>query len=101
VVVILANNGERGVSEFSHAPIGYFDAILMDIRMPVMDGYEATKVIRSLTREDAKKVPIIAMTADAFEDDVKKALASGMNAHLAKPVSPEDLYKTLEKVLQP
>jgi len=97
MVVVIANNGERGVSAFSRSPIGYFDVILMDIRMPVMDGYEATKAIRSLTREDAKKVAIIAMTADAFEDDVKKALAVGMNAHLSKPVSPEDLYKTLEK----
>jgi CheY-like chemotaxis protein len=98
VEIITANNGQEACDILSE---NSFDLILSDINMPVMDGYEATKVIRSLTREDAKKVPIIAMTADAFEDDVKKALASGMNAHLAKPVSPEDLYKTLEKVLQP
>lgn len=95
VSVLIANNGERGVAEFARSPVGYFAAILMDIRMPVMDGYEASKEIRSLAREDAERVPIIAMTADAFTDDIEKALASGMDAHLAKPVSPQALYETL------
>jgi len=68
--------------------------------MPIMDGYEATKTLRSLKRPDAKNIPIIAMTADAFEDDIKKCLKVGMNAHIAKPINPEILYGTLEKALQ-
>lgn len=99
VSVVIANNGERGVAEFAHAPIAYFDAILMDIRMPVMDGYEASKAIRSLAREDAKKVPIIALSADAFEDDVAKATSLGMNGYLKKPVSPQELYETLSELI--
>lgn len=99
MVVVLANNGERGVTAFAESTPDYFDVILMDIRMPVMDGYEATKAIRALNRPDAKKVVIVAMTADAFEDDVKKALAVGMNGHLSKPVSPQDLYRTLVELL--
>jgi CheY-like chemotaxis protein len=67
----------------------------MDIRMPVLDGYGATQEIRQLTREDAKTVPIIAMTADAFADDVKKCIDAGMNAHLAKPIDPKKLYQVL------
>jgi CheY-like chemotaxis protein len=75
--------------------VGYYDAILMDIRMPVMDGYEAARKIRKLDRPDAKTVPIIAMTADAFEDDVQKCLDAGMNGHVAKPVEPGLLYSAL------
>ena len=67
----------------------------MDIRMPIMDGYEATRRIRALDRPDAKTVPIIAMTADAFADDVRKCRDAGMNAHIAKPVDPAGLYETL------
>jgi len=77
--------------------LNLYDAIVMDIRMPIMDGYEATRVLRQLPREDATRVPIIAMTADAFQDDVNKSLAVGMNAHLAKPIDPKILYATLEK----
>lgn len=69
--------------------------ILMDIRMPVMDGLEAANAIRSLDREDAKRIPIIAMTANAFAEDVQKSKAAGMNAHLAKPIEPRELYQTL------
>ena len=73
------------------------DVVLMDIRMPVMDGYEATRAIRALPRADAAAVPIIAMTADAFEDDVKKCREAGMNEHIAKPIDPEKLYMVLIK----
>ena len=76
---------------------GTFDAILMDIMMPVMDGIEATKAIRNLPREDAKTIPIIAMTANAFAQDREKVFEVGMNEHLTKPVDPVALYRTLAK----
>lgn len=99
-IVEVANNGEDGLKAFVRANPYFYGAILMDIRMPIMDGYEATKTLRSLKRPDAKNIPIIAMTADAFEDDIKKCLKVGMNAHIAKPINPEILYGTLEKALQ-
>jgi len=71
----------------------------MDIRMPVMDGYEATAAIRAMDRPDAKSVPIIAMTADAFSDDVKKCLAVGMDGHVAKPIDPEHLFAALSSAI--
>ncbi|MEG2483589.1 MAG: response regulator, partial [Lachnospiraceae bacterium] len=74
---------------------GYFDAILMDVRMPVMDGITATQSIRQMSNADAKTIPIIAMTANAFDEDMKKTKAAGMNAHLSKPIDPELLYHTL------
>ncbi len=94
-----AENGKLAVDMFSASDIGYYDAVLMDVRMPEMDGLEATKVIRNLEREDAKKVPIIAMTANAFDEDVQRSLQAGMNAHLSKPVEPERLYQTLEELI--
>ena len=78
---------------------GYYDAILMDVRMPEMDGLEATRAIRALQRPDAKDIPIIAMTANAFDEDVQRSLQAGMNAHLSKPVEAEHLYKTLEELI--
>ena len=95
IISDLAENGQEGVRHFADSPIGYYDAVLMDIRMPVMDGYEAAKAIRALSRSDAGTVPIIAMTADAFADDVQKCLDAGMNGHIAKPIDPELLYKAL------
>lgn len=83
---------------FSASEIGYYDVILMDIRMPVMNGYDATRAIRALTRED-KELPIIAMTADAFENDVQVCLQCGMNAHVAKPLDIQELIRTLQKTL--
>ena len=85
---------------FSEHPAGYYDAILMDIRMPVMDGLAAARAIRALDRPDAKSIPIIAMTANAFDEDVQQSLQAGMNAHLSKPVEPENLYETLGRTLQ-
>ena len=74
----------------------YYDAILMDMRMPEMDGLEATRVIRAMDRKDAKEIPIIALTANAFDEDVQKSLQAGLNAHLSKPIQPESLFETLE-----
>lgn len=94
-----AENGKIAVEMFSESQIGYYDAVLMDVRMPEMDGLEATAEIRSLGRPDAEKVPIIAMTANAFDEDVQLSLQVGMNAHLSKPVEAERLYHTLEELI--
>jgi signal transduction histidine kinase/CheY-like chemotaxis protein len=91
----IAANGAQGVETFSKNPPGTFQAILMDIRMPVLDGYGAATAIRKLPRADAATIPIIAMTADAYEEAVHKALACGMNAHLAKPIDSAKLFLTL------
>ena len=93
--VITAVNGFLGVQAFEDSPENEIDAILMDLRMPVMDGLSATKAIRASKRADARSVPIIAMTADVFLEDVQKCKAAGMNAHVAKPINPERLYETL------
>ena len=90
-----AENGLRALEIFSKTEPGYYDAILMDIRMPIMDGLSATVNIRHLSNPDARDIPIIAMTANAFDDDIEKSRAAGMNAHLAKPIEPERLYQTL------
>ena len=93
-----AENGQIAVEMFAASEPHQFDAVLMDVRMPVMDGLEATRGIRALDREDAKAVPIIAMTANAFDDDVQRSLQAGMSAHLSKPVEPERLYETLRRL---
>jgi len=90
-------NGAEAVESFAAAKPGYYDAILMDVRMPLMDGIEATRAIRAMRRADGKTIPIIAMTANAFQEDVKQTLESGMNVHLAKPIEPKLLYDTLDK----
>ena len=90
-----AENGLRALERFSKSEPGYYDAILMDIRMPLMDGLTAATNIRHLSNADAGSVPIIAMTANAFDDDIEKSKAAGMNAHLAKPIEPDRLYQTL------
>ena len=95
-----AENGQLVVDMFNASEEDYYDAILMDVRMPVMDGLEATAAIRALERADAKQVPIIAMTANAFDEDVERSLQAGMNAHLSKPVEPDHLYETLETLIQ-
>jgi len=95
----LAENGRIAVELFSSHPVGYYDAILMDMRMPEMDGLEATRAIRALNREDAGKIPIIALTANAFDEDVQRSLQAGLNAHLSKPVQPETLFETLEDLI--
>lgn len=100
LIVTVAENGQNGVQCFNESNIGYYDAILMDIRMPVMDGYEAARTIRLLNRPDAKAVPIIAMTADAFEDDVQKCYQSGMDGHIAKPFEPAVLFAELLRLIR-
>jgi len=94
-----AENGKVALEMFKNSNEGYYDAILMDVRMPEMDGLETTHAIRALSRADAASIPIIAMTANAFDEDVKLSLQVGMNAHLSKPVDPEKLYATLEDLL--
>ncbi len=94
-----AENGEIVLKMFEESSVGYYDAILMDVRMPEMDGLEATAAIRSLDRPDAKAIPIIALTANAFDEDVQRSLQVGMDAHLSKPVDPEHLYQTLEELI--
>ena len=95
-----ALNGELAVQCVQEHEPGYFDLIFMDIQMPVMNGYEAAKAIRASDREDLKKIPIIAMTADAFADDIRKAEESGMNGHISKPVDIEKLEDALKKWIQ-
>ena len=97
--VDIAENGRIALDKFRESSVGYYDAILMDMRMPEMDGLEATGAIRDLDREDAKSIPIIALTANAFDEDVQRSLQAGLNAHLSKPVQPELLYDTLESLI--
>ena len=99
ITVDQADDGLLAVDKFKSSAIGAYQCILMDVMMPNMNGYEATRTIRALDRPDAATVPIIAMTANAFSEDVKAALDSGMNAHIAKPVDPEVLTKTLTAFL--
>lgn len=93
-----AENGQVAADMFEKSEAGHFDAILMDIRMPVMDGIEATKIIRAMDKEDALTVPIIAMTANAFDEDMKKSLECGMNSHLTKPINIKQVIEVLRKL---
>ncbi|MCR5397171.1 MAG: response regulator [Lachnospiraceae bacterium] len=94
-----AVNGKVAVEMYKSQPDGYYDAILMDMRMPEMDGLEATKIIRAMEKPDAKEIPIIALTANAFDEDVQQSLQAGLNAHLSKPIEPDVLFETLEKLI--
>ena len=94
-----ACNGLQALEKFCSTPVGYYDAVLMDIRMPVMDGLEAARNIRLFDKSDAQTIPIIAMTANAFDEDVEKSHAAGMNAHLAKPIDPEKLFAVLQEFI--
>lgn len=98
--VTKAWNGQEAVELFRNSASGELDVILMDIMMPVMNGYEATQMIRSLDREDAKTIPIIAMTANAFTEDRIRAKEAGMNEHVAKPVDVEVLVKVIHKLVE-
>ena len=95
-----AENGQQALEMFRDSAPGTYDAILMDIRMPVMNGLDATKAIRALDHPDAKTIPIIALTANAFDEDVQRSLQAGMNAHLSKPVESDHLYRTLELLIR-
>ena len=94
-----AVNGQEAVEKFKVSKPGDYDLVLMDVQMPVMDGYTATRTIRSSGHPSAKTVPIIAMTANAFVDDVREAIESGMDAHIAKPIQINNLKATIQQVL--
>lgn len=98
-VVYTAENGKEAVERFEASESGWYQAILMDVRMPVMDGITATQEIRALDRPDAKTVPIIAMTAEAFAEEQKRTIEAGMNDHLSKPIDPQLLYETLAEYI--
>ncbi len=95
--VTLAKNGQEAIDQFKDHPMGTFDAILMDIMMPLVDGFTATETIREMTRPDAKEIPIIAMTANAFAEDAKRCIEAGMNAHLSKPLQMDQVITTIAK----
>ncbi len=95
-----AENGRIAVDMFAAREPGYYDAILMDMRMPEMDGLEATATIRAMDRPDAKTIPIIALTANAFDEDVQRSMQAGLDAHLSKPVEPDLLFETLEHLIR-
>jgi signal transduction histidine kinase/ActR/RegA family two-component response regulator len=95
-----AVNGQEGVARFTAAPAGYYGAILMDIRMPVLDGLSAAQKIRALDRDDAKNIPIIAMSGNGFDEDISAAKAAGMNDYVLKPIEPDKLFKVLETRMQ-
>jgi CheY-like chemotaxis protein len=97
--VDVAPNGLKVTEMFVKSPVGYYDAILMDIRMPLVDGLQAATNIRHWEKDDAATIPIVAMTANAFEEDIEKSRAAGMNAHLSKPIEPRILYSTLDRLL--
>ena len=96
----LAENGRIAVEKFASSEPGYYSAVLMDIRMPEMDGLEATRKIREMDRPDAAGIPIIALTANAFDEDVQRSMQAGLNAHLSKPVQPDVLFETLESLIK-
>lgn len=98
--ITVASDGQKVVSMFENAPQGTYQFILMDINMPVMNGYEATRKIRALSREDARQIPILALTANAFDEDKKEALAAGMNGHVSKPIDINVLLKQMKRLLQ-
>ena len=94
-----AENGRKAVEMFAVSPAGTYAGILMDVRMPEMDGLEAAAAIRALNRSDARRIPIIALTANAFDEDVQRSLQAGMNAHLSKPVDSEQLVRVLGELV--
>ena len=99
-LVSLANNGKEAIEVYEKNESYTFDCILMDIRMPVMNGMEATRCIRTSEKEDARTIPIVALSANAFDEDMKKSIDCGMNGHLSKPINVEMLHEVLQKVLQ-
>lgn len=100
VIVDAAENGQIGLEKFKESESGEYAAILMDVRMPVMDGYEASRQIRGLEHSDAESIPIIAITADAFDEDARKCLEAGMNDYVSKPIDPQHLYSVLGDLIK-
>lgn len=97
--VDVAENGKVAVEKFDKNEDGSYDAILMDIRMPIMDGLEATRRIRNLGKKDSRTISIVALSANAHDEDAKKSIANGMNGHLAKPIEVSDLYRMLDQLI--
>jgi CheY-like chemotaxis protein len=97
--VELAGDGEQAVQRITETEPGTFDIILMDIMMPVMDGLDATRAIRAMDREDCREIPIVAMSANVFDDDLKKSVECGMNGHLEKPVEISQMYRLFKEIL--
>ena len=95
----IAENGQIAVDMVRNSAPGYYQVVLMDIRMPVMNGYEATKEIRRLSQKELASIPILAMSANAFEEDRREALSWGMNGHIAKPIDVDCLFEALDEVL--
>ena len=93
----VVTDGLQAVNEFKRAEPGTYDAVFMDIQMPVMNGYEACKALRNLDRKDAKDIPVVACSANAFEEDIAKSKESGMAAHLTKPLKVDELIQTIAK----
>ena len=100
LIIDEAINGQEAVDKISQSQPGDYELVLMDIQMPIMDGYEATKQIRGLSNRILANVPIVAMTANAFEEEKKKALASGMNGHIAKPIDVAVLFETIQQIIK-
>ncbi len=100
ITVERAENGQITVDIMEHTEPGYYDMILMDIQIPVMDGYEATRAIRALEDADKASIPIVAMTANAFKEDVRSAEEAGMNGHIAKPIDVNVMLKAMTEVLR-
>ena len=98
-VVTEARDGQQAVDAFRSAPAGPFQLILMDVMMPNLDGLEAAHQIRTMGKEDSRTIPIVAASANAFDEDIKRSLASGMNAHLSKPIEPDKLAEMLSQML--
>ena len=100
LVVETARDGKEAAERFSSTPPGYFDAVLMDIRMPRMDGLTAARLIRTMEKPDSRTIPIIAMTANAFDEDTRKSLENGMNGHLSKPIEMDKVLETLGRCIK-
>lgn len=98
IEVDTAENGLIAIEKFAQAPCHHYDAILMDIRMPIMDGLTAARSIRQMQKETAATIPIIALSANAFDEDIGKSLAAGMDAHLGKPIEAAELYRLLSEL---
>jgi CheY-like chemotaxis protein len=99
-VVEEASDGQKAVDKVSASNPGYYDLVLMDIQMPIMDGYEATRQIRKLSNKLVANVPIVAMTANAFDEEKRQALSIGMNGHIAKPIDVTVLFETIKQILK-
>lgn len=100
LIVDVVKNGKEAVDKFASMPSGYYDFIFMDIMMPVMDGLEATRQIRALERSDAKTIPILAMTTNAFQDDIRQSIEAGMNDHLMKPLDAQKIKQAIQEAVR-